>query len=127
MREISNLDLKVQLTNEYLRSGGVEKIYDAQLQQDLIDVKFDKSGKAIAETVTSRANAFMLALLASHTVPPFLSDDYISEYESMIQKSTCFDQIKIDTEEQVNELFEKYRDSNNNLFRGLRCFNKYGQ
>ena len=120
MREISNLDLKIQLTNEYLRTGGLEKIFDPQLIQDLIDIEFDFEGKANPSTVTPRANAFMLAILGSHTMPPYLHDEYISEYQSFVQKSLFFDQIKIDTEEEVDKLFEKYNGNEEFLFRGQR-------
>lgn len=120
MREISNLDLKLQLTNEYLRTGGVEKIFDSNLLQDLINIKFYKNGKADPNTVTPRANAFMLAILGSHSLPPLLHEEYISEYKSHIQKSLFFDQIKIETEEQIDELFEKYKGEKNFLFRGQR-------
>lgn len=120
MREISNLDLKLQLTNEYLRTGGVEKIFDSNLLQDLISIKFYQNGKADPNTVTPRANAFMLAILGSHSLPPLLHEEYISEYKSHIQKSLFFDQIKIETEEQIDELFEKYKGEQNFLFRGQR-------
>lgn len=120
MREISNLDLKLQLTNEYLRTGGVEKIFDSNLLQDLINIKFYQNGKADPNTVTPRANAFMLAILGSHSLPPLLHEEYISEYKSHIQKSLFFDQIKIETEEQIDELFEKYKGEQNFLFRGQR-------
>lgn len=120
MSEISNLDLKLQLTNEYLRTGGVEKIFDSNLLQDLINIKCDKNGKADPNTVSPRANAFMLAILGSHSLPPLLHEEYISEYKSHIQKSLFFDQIKIETEEQIDELFEKYKGEKNFLFRGQR-------
>lgn len=120
MREISNLDLKIQLTNEYLRTGGVEKIYDVDLLQDLINVKFDINGKANPETITPRLNAFMLAILHSHTLPPIQIDNHISEYASLVQKSLFFDQNKIETKEQVDELFEKYKQTDTILFRGQR-------
>ncbi len=120
MREISNLDIKIQLTNEYLRTGGVEKIFDVDLLQDLINVKFDHNGKALPETITPRLNAFMLAILHSHSLPPLQIDNHIAEYGSFIQKSNFFDQQKIETREQVDELFEKFKDTKNVLFRGQR-------
>lgn len=33
-REISNLELKIKLTNEYSRNGGVENIPDVELPKD---------------------------------------------------------------------------------------------
>lgn len=33
-REISDLELKIKLTNEYSRNGGVEKIPDVELPKD---------------------------------------------------------------------------------------------
>lgn len=120
MREISNLDLKIQLANEYLRNGGVEKIFDPQLLQDLIDIEFDHNGNVDSETVTPRANAFMLGILASHARAPFLHEEHISEYQSFVQKSLFFDQIKIETEKEIDELFEKYKGKEDLLFRGQR-------
>lgn len=120
MREISNLKLKIQLTNEYLRTGGVEKIFDPQLLQDLIDIEFNENGEANPNTVTPRANAFMLAILGSHTMPPLLHQEHISEYSSFTQKSLFFDQVVIDTEEEVDKLFEKYKNKEDFLFRGQR-------
>jgi len=118
MREISNLDLKIQLTNEYLRTGGVEKIHDVGLLQDLIDAKFDEHGKAIPESITPRLNAFMLGILGSHLQPPFHTNNHIAEYNSFIQKSLFFDQTKITTEEEVDTLIQKYSESKDYLFRG---------
>lgn len=120
MREISNLDIKVQLTNEYLRTGGVDKIYDVGLLEDLINIKFKQDGKADAETISARANAFMLALLQSHSSAPIHIDNQIAEYASFIQKGLFFDQYKIETKEQVDELFEKFKTSKDILFRGQR-------
>src|SRR5690606_3293820 len=102
-REVSNLDLKVQFTNEYLRSGGLEKTLDLNLLQDLIDMKFDYKEKAIPDSVTPRANAFMMILLGVQLQPPYYSKDFISEYSSILQKSTCFDQINIDTIEHFDK------------------------
>lgn len=120
MREISNLKLKIQLTNEYLRTGGVEKIFDPQLLQDLIDIEFNENGEANPNTVTPRANAFMLTILCSHTMPPLLHQEYICEYSSFTQKSLFFDQVTINTEDEVDKLFEKDKDKEDFLFRGQR-------
>lgn len=120
MRKISNADLKVQLTNEYLRSGGLEKILSPELLQDIINFRLDSKGKAIPGTITPRLNAFMLTILGSHSLPPLLDDEHISEYKSFVQKSLFFDQVNIDTEEQIDELFEKFKESDKYLFRGQR-------
>lgn len=119
-REISNLDLKVQFTNEYLRSGGLEKIFNPNLLQDLIDMEFDHNGKANPESVTPRANAFMMALLGSQLQPPYYSKDFISEYSSILQKSKCFDQINIDTTEHFDKIYDEYKVKEDMLFRGQR-------
>jgi hypothetical protein len=120
MRKISNLDLKIQLTNEYLRTGGVEKIFDIQLLQDLHDVEFDLHGKALPETITPRLNAFMLTILNSHSSPPVQVDNTVAEYASFYQKSFFFEQEKIETKEQVDELLEKFKNTESFLFRGQR-------
>ena len=110
-----NFNLKIQLTNEYLRTGGIEKIQIPDLLQDIID--FDE---ARPETITGRMRAFMSMNLNAHMRPPFFTEDTISEYKSFVQKSFCFDQYTIDTEEQFDEIYEKYKNSEDILFRGQR-------
>lgn len=119
-REISNLELKIKFTNEYLRNGGVEKIPDAGLVQDLIDVQFTTDGKAIPETVSPRVNAFMRALILSHSMPPFFHPEHISEYQSTLQKHNSFVQENIDTVEQFDKIYEEYIVKQDTLFRGQR-------
>ncbi|HQE35161.1 MAG TPA: FRG domain-containing protein [Paludibacteraceae bacterium] len=113
MRTISNLDLKLQLTNEYLRNGGVQKILDPDLLQDIIDFNIHKP-----ETITSRLNAFMLVIMGSQMQPPFFSEDFISEYSSFLQKSYCFDQYKIDTIEEFDKIYDEYKNTSEILYRG---------
>lgn len=119
-REISNLDLKVKLTTEYLNNGGYKKIFDPGLLEDLILVKSGPDGKVDADTVSPRVNAFMLAILASQLSPPFYSPDHISEYETTLQKSNSFDQINIDTTEQFDEIYQEYKLKTDFLFRGQK-------
>jgi hypothetical protein len=115
MRKISNLELKEQLTNEYLRSGGLETIRDKELLTDLINYNRND-----LDTVTPRLNAFMLAILGTHMTPPYYSEKHISEYESLIQKSYLFDQFTIDTEEDFDKIYYKHKEENHMLFRGQR-------
>ncbi len=119
-RQISNLDLKIKLTNEYLNNGGVEKIPSVGLLEDLIKVKSGPDGKADPATVSPIVNAFMLALLASHLSPPFFHTRHISEYQSTLQKSNSFVQENIDTVEQFDKVYEEYKIKENTLFRGQR-------
>ena len=115
MNEDEIFKLKVQLTNEYLRSGGTEKIQDPYLLQDIID--FDESKP---ETITSRIRAFMNLQLNFHSRPPFFLEESVSQYKSLIQKSFCFDQYTIDTKEEFDKIYEKYKMSEDILFRGQR-------
>lgn len=115
MNEDEIFKLKVQLINEYLRSGGIQKIEDPYLLQDIID--FDESRP---ETTTSRMRAFMNLQLNIHSRPPFFSEQSVSEYKSLVQKSFCFDQYTIDTKEEFDEIYEKYKMSKDILFRGQR-------
>lgn len=115
MREISNLDLKIQLTNEYLRNGGLEKIYDNNLLTDLIN--FDANN---LDTVTPKMNSFMSAILGNHLTPPFFDEKYISEYESFVQKSYLFEQNQIDSEKEFDNLYDKLKNTKEMLFRGQR-------
>jgi len=119
-RQISNLDLKIKLTNEYLNNGGVKKIWDKGLLEDLLLVKSGPDGKPDPDTVSTRVNAFMLALLASQLTPPFFSPYHISEYETTLQKSNSFDQQNIDTPEQFDKIYEEYKSKTDFLFRGQR-------
>ena len=115
MRKISNLELKLQLTNEYLRSGGLETIRDNILLTDLIN--FNQND---LETVTPRMNAFMLAILGRHTIAPYFSENQISEYDSFLQKSYLFDQKQIDSESDFDKVYEELKEAKEMLFRGQR-------
>src|SRR5687767_2662730 len=96
-RKISNLDLKIKLTKEYLDNGGYQKIWDVGLLEDLLEVKSGPDGKPDPETITARVNAFMLAILGSQLEPLSYSPNHLSEYETTLQKSHNFDQQNIDT------------------------------
>jgi hypothetical protein len=119
-REISNLDLKIKLTTEYLDNGGYEKISDIGLLEDLKLVKSGHDGKVDPDTVSTRVNAFMLAILASQLTPPFYSPNHISEYETTLQKSNSFDQVNIDTVEEFDKIYQEYKSKTDFLFRGQR-------
>lgn len=119
-RKISNLDLKIKLTNEYLNNGGIEKIPSVRLLEDLMKVKSGPSDKVDPDTVSATVNAFMLALLGSHLSPPFYHQEHISEYQSTLQKNNSFVQENIDTEEQFDKIYEEFKKKENTLFRGQR-------
>jgi len=119
-REISNLELKIKLTKEYLDNGGYQKIWDIGLLEDLKLVKSGYDGKVDPDTVSTRVNAFMLTILASQLTPPFYSPNQISEYDTTLQKSNSFDQINIDTVDQFNKIYEEYKSKTTFLFRGQR-------
>lgn len=114
-----DLDLKVKLFNEYLENGGIEKIVFPQLLESLLKVKSLPNGKVNPETVDSVAKAAMLAYIGTQLMEPFNSDTYLSQYETILQKSIFFTQTNIETEEEFDEIFEKYIYSKNILFRGL--------
>ena len=113
--ETEEFDLKIQLTNEYLRTGGVQQILDVVLLQDIIDF----NPKQI-NTFTPRLKAFMNLILKTHLIPPLVIKDNMSEYKSFLQKSLFFDQIQIDTEEQFDVIYSKLKEKGNFLFRGQR-------
>ena len=119
-RKISNLDLKIKLTNEYLNNDGIEKIPSIRLLEDLIKVKSGPDGKVDPDTVSTTVNAFMLALLGSHLSPPYFHPEHISEYKSTLQKNNSFVQENIDTEKQFNKIYEEFKGKENIIFRGQR-------
>lgn len=108
-------DLKLQLANEFLRNEGIKGIYDVALLQDLINFnRYDK------DTHTSRLKAFINAIYQRNFTPPLVLSDRIDEYISFIQKEIFFDQIKIDTEQKIDELLKEYEGTKNFIFRGQR-------
>lgn len=119
-REISNLDIKIKLTKEYLDNGGYKKLWSIGLLEDLKLVKSGADGKVDSDTVSTRVNAFMLTILASQLTPPFYSPNHMSEYETTLQKSLSFDQENIDTIEQFDKIYKEYKDKTDFLFRGQR-------
>lgn len=119
-RNISNLDLKIKLTKEYLDNGGYQKIFFIDLLKDLKKVKVDANGKVDPDTVSTSVNAFMLTILANQLHAPFYSPNHVSEYESTLQKSNSFDQDNIDTVEQFDKIYEEYKAKKDFLFRGQR-------
>jgi hypothetical protein len=114
-----DMDLKVKLYKEYLDNGGIEKIVFPELLRDLMKVKQLPNGKVNPATVSSVVNAAMLAYVASQLDAPFTTDKYLAEYQTVLQKSIFFDQETIDTKEQFNEVFEKYKETTGILYRGL--------
>lgn len=120
-REISNLELKVKLMSEFIKNGGLKNIWDREMILDLGKVKVDSiTGKTDPDTVSPRVNAFMSAMLASHMMPPPFHPEHISEYNSVIQKANSFDQENIDTEEQFDTVYEKWKVTTDVLYRGQR-------
>lgn len=110
-----NFELKYQLTNEYLRTGGIEKIFDPELLQNIIDFN-----PVDIKTYTAKLKAFMNLIFNTHLRAPYVAQDHISEYKSFVQKSFCFDQIKIDTEEEFDKIYDELKTRDNFLFRGQR-------
>lgn len=115
MRAKNEFDLKVQLTNEYLRSGGLEKIPDPDLVQDIIDFK-----PGDPQSHTGRLRAFMNVILHSNSIAPPATEDFQSTYSSILQKSLFFDQVQIDTEAEFDAVYQKYKGASGMLFRGQR-------
>lgn len=115
-----NLELKFKLTNQYLRSGGLEKILDVNLLDDIINVKYDKNGNFQSESITNRLNSFMNVILSSHLNLPFYSPKNISEYSSILQKSIIFEQERIDTISQFDKIYDDLKNNTELLFRGQR-------
>ena len=113
-----DLDLKVKLYNEYLNNGGIEKIFFPELLDSLMKVKSLPNGRVNPKTVDSIVNAAMLSYIGSQLMEPFYSNKYLSEYETLLQKSIFFTQTNIDTVKEFDEIFDKYENSDNILFRG---------
>ena len=115
-----DLELKFKLTNEYLQSGGLEKILDVDLLDDIINVKYDENGNFQSESITNRLNSFMNIILNTHLNLPFYSPNNISEYSSILQKSIIFEQERIDTISQFDKIYDDLKNNTELLFRGQR-------
>ena len=115
INEDTYFDLKYQLGNEYLRNGGTEKLTSLDLVNDLINFNYNDTN-----THTSRIKAFLNTIFMMNSTAPPVLQDVMNEYKSFVQKEIFFDQIQIDTEEQIDELLEKYKDSKDYIFRGQR-------
>jgi len=118
LRIIENLDIKIKLLEDYLNNGGVTKINNIELLDDLLKVKNYPDGRVNPDSISTSVNAFMLALLGSNTMPPVFSSEFISTYASTLQKEKSFDQINIDTEEQFDFIYEEFKEKSDIIFRG---------
>lgn len=115
MENEEEFNLKEQLTNEYLRSGGTEQIRDVALLDDLI--KYNRFEPA---THTPRLIGFMNLILRTNLLPPPVTEEFMPSYKSLVQKSLFFDQVEINTEAEFDAIYEKFKASENILFRGQR-------
>lgn len=77
------LDLRAKPFNEYLENGEIEKIVFPELLESLLQVKTLPNGKVNPDTVDSTANAAMLAYVATQLMPPFNSDTFLSQSETL--------------------------------------------
>lgn len=114
-----NLNDKYLRFKEYLENGGLEKIYFVDLLEDLKKVRFDSIGNVIPESITSLVMAAFNAIAGEHQSEPYLSDTFIEDYQSFNQKDLYFSQQKIESESEFNAAYEKFKNSENILFRGV--------
>ena len=115
-----DLDLKVKLFTEYLDNGGYEKIQSVNLLESLLKVKGDATGKVIPETVDSLVRAAMNAYVAGQLMEPFTAPEYLSMYESFLQKNIFFNQTRIDSKEDLEKFILDVGNKKNLIYRGVR-------
>jgi hypothetical protein len=115
----STLGSRIKLFADWLNNGGVRTIWSQKLLEDLIAVEFDAEGNAIESTVSSVVRSAMLAYEGTQRTPPSYSTEYMTEYETLLQKSLFFEQINIETKEDFDQIFEEHKNSKNMLFRGV--------
>jgi hypothetical protein len=114
-----DLELKVKLFKEYLENGGYEKIWSIDLLEGLKNVQTLPNGKVDPNSVSPLVNSAMLAYCGAQLLEPHNSIEYLSQYDTLLQKSEFFTQTNIETKSDFDEVFEKFTDSKNILFRGL--------
>lgn len=117
-RKFSNLDLKSRLIREFIQCEGYKKIYDVILLKDIENLRFDKYGILVEETITTRLNAFMIGLIHNENRPPLYDLKQISMFSSFVQKGNFFEQIQIDNTEDFDKIYDKYKSKSDFLFRG---------
>lgn len=117
---IKNLNLKIQLTKEYLENGGLQKILDPILLKAFQQVKQHANGDIDESSVTPPVRAFMIGILHRHITDPFASATAIAEYGSILQKDIFFEQRKIDTEADFEALVDEMNGKGRLLYRGMR-------
>src|SRR5690606_5920699 len=100
-----DLDTKVKLFKEYLDNGGYEKLNSVELINGLLNVKHDGRGKVIPDTVNPLVRAALNAYVGTQLMEPFTSPQYISQYESILQKNVFFKQTTIETETELEDSF----------------------
>lgn len=115
----SNLNSRIKIFADWLNNGGVETIWSKDLLEDLIKVKFDTNGNVVEKSVSSLVRAAILAYEGTQLTAPMPSKEYMTEYQTTLQKSLFFDQINIETEEDFDEIFEENINAKNILYRGV--------
>jgi hypothetical protein len=111
---------KYKLFNEFFESTEGRGINDIDLLEDMKLVRLDKNGDPIPETVSPLLGAAFNAIAGSNLQEPFVSDNFIADYKSLLQKATFFKQTKIDTESDFLIFYNELKSKKNFLFRGVK-------
>ena len=114
----SNLNSRIKLFADWLNNGGVKTIWSQNLLEDLIKVKFDDNGNVVEETVSSVVRAAILAYEGTQIIAPSSFIEFMTEYETLLQKELFFEQVNIETEKDFDSIFEEHIDSKDILYRG---------
>ena len=115
------LDQKIKLLWEWGQSSGWKGIPDKQLMADLTKVREMPDGTGLVDpsTLTSRVRAVANAQYGSQLLPPLLHPEYLSMYQSFLQKENYFDQQRIDTVAELEVLITEFAPKTDHLFRGI--------
>ncbi len=115
----SNLNSRIKLFADWLNNGGVKTIWSNNLLEDLIKVKFNSDGNVDESTVSSVVRAALLAYEGTQLTPPAYSTEFMTEYETTLQKELFFEQVNIDSIEDFEEIFKEHKNSSKILYRGV--------
>jgi len=114
-----DLNFQIQLFKEFLNNGGISSINHEDLLKSLISIEFDRNGNVKPETVNSLVRATLNAYTGSQLLGPYISESFLSYYETKLQKSLFFDITTIETYDKFIEIFESYSQKKNILYRGI--------
>jgi hypothetical protein len=107
----------IYIYNEFSFNNG-SSLNSLRIIKEFLKVKHN-NGIVRIETVSSMIKAMMNAYIPMNLENHFTNTDYVINYLTLLQKDLYFNQQIINTEQEVDDLFDELLTLKNHLFRGL--------